>query len=88
MKTIFDYNPTSDELKAIGFDSFVTAGALGYTGAMTKDIYMQKVPQDKAIFDTALLLEHRDQDASELWAQIPELYDEYVRGFDYEQTEA
>ncbi|WP_160111031.1 hypothetical protein [Dysgonomonas sp. Marseille-P4361] len=88
MKTIFDYNPTSDELKAIGFYSFVTSGALGYAGEMTKEVYMQKVPQDKAIFDTALLLEYRNQDASELWAQIPEMHDEYVRGFDYEQIEA
>lgn len=87
MKTIFDYNPTTDELNEIGFNSFVTLAALGVADVMTKDIYIQKVPQDKAIFDTALLFEYRNQDASEFWNQIPELYNEYVRGFDYELTE-
>ena len=88
MKTVFDYKPTTDELDDIGFNSFVTLAALGVTGDMTHDKYVENVSEDKAIFDIALLFELRNQDASVFWTQIPQLYDEYMRGFDYEQTKA
>lgn len=84
MSTIFDYNPTPDELEAIGFDSLVTLSALSYIGTMTREVYLERVPLDKAILDIAILHEHRGQDASSFWAQIPDLHDQYVRGFDYE----
>lgn len=83
MKTIFDYKPTSKELTEIGFYSFVTLAAIGIAGDITENLYVEKVPADKAIFDIALLLEYRNLDASEFWEQIPELHDEYIRGFDY-----
>lgn len=88
MKTIFDYNPTSAELNEIGFYSFVTAGALGVSERMTKAVYIEHVPEDQALFDIALLLEARGLSATEIWAQIPDLYDEYVRGFDYIESPA
>lgn len=82
MQTIFDYNPTNDELNAIGFFSFPTMISLCHVGEVTKEIYLSNIAPDKAIFDIAILHEHRKQDAATYWSQIPELHAEYVRGFD------
>lgn len=83
MKTIFDFEPTGQELDALGFYSFLMSGALRHVGELTKDIYLQKVDSETATFDIARLLEIRGLDASEYWNQIPKRRDEYRRGFDY-----
>ncbi len=83
MKTIFDFEPTGQELDALGFYSFLTSAALRHVGDMTKAVYLEKVDSETATFDVARLLELRGLDASEYWDKIPKRRDEYRRGFDY-----
>ena len=87
MSTVFDYLPTETELNAIGFNSVVTWASLGIIENITKEQYISLVKEDKALFDIALLLEFRNQNASEIWAKIPDLHAQYLRGFDYEIKE-
>ena len=87
-KTIFDYNPTKQELYELGFGGFSTFLSTGIT-SITKEQYIEKIPADRALFDIAVLLEIRGETdkANDIWAQIPELHTEYKLGFDNEQKE-
>ncbi|OJV50523.1 MAG: hypothetical protein BGO31_14265 [Bacteroidetes bacterium 43-16] len=86
METIFDFNPTGNELKAIGIDSLNLSMRHGVevSDPITDNNY--KVSQEDAYFDIALLLEYRnDKDrAAEYWAMIPDRHSEYLLGFDFE----
>ena len=88
-KTIFDFNPTEKELSDIGFGGFTTYLSTGISEGLTKEQYIEKIPEDRALFDIAILHEIRGEKdkANEFWAQIPQLYKEYLLGFDNEQKE-
>lgn len=72
METIFDHNPTPEELRAIG------------CGHDTVAWYLEHVHEESAWFDLALLFRERGDARNETraWSHIPERRDEYLRGFD------
>jgi len=86
METIFDYNPTASELKAIGIDyiSMTLRHGLNLPDPVSKDVYQAAITQDAAYLDLALLFEHRaDQEqADAYWQKIPALQEQYLLGFD------
>lgn len=71
METIFDHNPTPEELRAIGRDWF------------PRNEYL-KLSEESAWFDLAMLFRERGDAKNETraWNHIPERRDEYLRGFD------
>ena len=71
METIFDHNPTPEELRAIGCDWFTPAQ------------YSLK-SEETAWFDLVLLFRERGDTEGEAraWSHIPERRDEFFRGFD------
>lgn len=76
METIFDHNPTPEELRAIGRDWFPC------------DEYL-KLSEESAWFDLALLFRERGDTEGEAraWSHIPGRRDEYLRGFDCLEVE-
>ncbi|MCH5305595.1 MAG: hypothetical protein J1E79_03855 [Rikenella sp.] len=73
METIFDHNPTPEELHAIG-ENF-----------RSREWYLTHVDRETAWFDLALLFQERGDAENETraWSHIPDRHDEYLRGFDY-----
>lgn len=71
METIFDHNPTPEELRAIGRDWF------------PRDEYL-KLSAESLWFDLALLFRERGDAENEarVWEYIPNRRGEYLRGFD------
>ncbi|HMZ45990.1 MAG TPA: hypothetical protein PLU36_04240 [Chitinophagaceae bacterium] len=70
MDTIFDYNPTEQELVGLFYK--------------TENEYKQNTSNDMIIADLAILFADRNQPqkANEYWAKIPELHQEFLLGFD------
>lgn len=72
METIFDHNPTPEELRAIGCDWW------------PQEQYVTRTGESDAWFELALLFRERGDAKNETraWSHIPERRDEYLRGFD------
>jgi uncharacterized protein (UPF0371 family) len=70
METIFDYNPTEQELVGIYYK--------------TENDYKANTNNDMIIADLAILFADRNQQkkSNEYWAKIPELHQEFLLGFD------
>lgn len=86
MTTIFDYNPTDQELIDIRFDAFSLCLKFGIdtNKELTPELYKELVTQENAYFDLAVLFEFRnDQDkANEFWAKLPAELKSDGLGFD------
>lgn len=81
--TIFDFNPTEEELHEIGLYSSIGSYPFPSEGKITKELYLDRVKEhEQRIFDIGLLHEKRGLDASVFWEQIPFLYQQYKWGFD------
>lgn len=76
METIFDYNPTSQELIDIRFDALSLCLKFGIetTETLTPELYKKLVSQDNAYYDLACLFEFREDQkkADEYWSKLPE----------------
>lgn len=72
METIYDHNPTHEELEAIGKNS------------LPKEEYLKILDHESAWFGLALLFRHRNDTKNEkrAWSHIPDRRDEFLRGFD------
>lgn len=88
MKTIFDHNPSSDELKSLfNFNEINQTMIYGFSIVpIKKDDYDNIASNDEKLLDLAQLLEHRGQneEAKKIWAKIPDIERQYRGGFDYE----
>jgi len=86
METIFNYNPTPQELNNIRFDSFSLCLKFGIETEkeLTPKLYKELVSQENAYYDLAVLFEFRkDQDkANEYWAKLPKELKTEGLGFD------
>ncbi|MFE3849098.1 hypothetical protein ACFX5D_14085 [Flavobacterium sp. LB3P45] len=76
METIFDHNPTPQELNDIRFDALSLCLKFGVetTEKLTPELYKKVVSQDNAYYDLACLFEFRDNQtkADEYWSKLPE----------------
>lgn len=91
MENIFDFNPSSAELKDIAFNPTTMYLRCGKEDTIfDKDFYLSNILPNWAIFDLALLFESREEQstADQYWSQIPELAEEYLLGKDYELISA
>lgn len=72
METIFDHNPSREELTATG------------NNFRSRDWYLAHADEETAWFDLALLFQGRGDAENEkrAWSHIPERRDEFFRGFD------
>lgn len=72
METIFDHNPTTEELEVTG------------NNFRSREWYFAHVDEETAWFDLALLFRERGDTKGEAraWSHIPGRRDEYLRGFD------
>lgn len=87
METIFDHNVTAEEIKVCGFFDYwqrIRHG-IDFKEPIDKGQYLDKITEEAAIFDIALLLEERGEDAKKYWEKIPEIAQEYKLGFDDQQ---
>jgi hypothetical protein len=86
MKTIFDYNPTPQELSDIRFDALSLCLKFGIetTKTLTPELYKELVSQDNAYYDLACLFEFRDDQtkADEYWNKLPK--DMQLNGLGYD----
>jgi len=86
MKTIFDYNPTSQELIDIRFDvlSLCLKFGIETTETLTPELYKKLVSQDNAYYDLAVLFEFREDQtkADEYWSKLPKATQLSGLGFD------
>lgn len=75
METIFDYNPTDQELNDIRFDAFSLCQKFGIDTdkELTPELYLELVSQENAYYDLATLFEFRNDQtkAKEFWAKLP-----------------
>lgn len=87
METIFNHNVTAEEIKACGFLDYwqrIRHG-IDFKEPIDKAQYLDKITVEAALFDIALLLEERREDATAYWEKIPEKAQEYRLGFDDQQ---
>lgn len=87
MLTIFDFEPTTQEIEEIGFNYLTMALRLGQSvESPTKNFYLQNIKEKWAMFDIAVLLSERgrQEEANVYFSQIPEIAEEYLLGFDTE----
>lgn len=72
METIYDHNPTQEELKEFGANFW------------TKDEYLNTFSSESMWFDLALLFRLRNdkQNESRAWSHVPDKRDEFLRGLD------
>jgi hypothetical protein len=86
METIFDYNPTDQELNDIRFDAFSLCQKFGIDTdkELTPELYLELVSQENAYYDLAVLFEFRNdqQKANEFWAKLPKELQSEGLGFD------
>lgn len=88
METIFDFNPSDDELiDILGYNQQTREIQLPlWGGVVSVNKYNSSVSNEGRIFNIALLLESRnDERAKEYWAQIPEIEQQYRLGLDNDQ---
>ncbi|REG93010.1 hypothetical protein [Flavobacterium aquicola] len=91
METIFNYNPSLQELSDIRFDSLSLClkFAIDIEEELTPAIYKKLISQENAYYDLACLFEFRgDEDkANEYWSKLPENHKTNGLGLDnYIQT--
>lgn len=89
METIFDHGVTDKEIKKCGFldDWQRIRHGIDFVEPITRQQYLDKITQEAAYFDIALLLEERNKSAKKYWSKIPEKAQEYKLGFDYKIIE-
>ncbi|WP_374166540.1 hypothetical protein [Arcticibacter sp. MXS-1] len=88
MKTIFDFNPTNEEMfDLFSYDKDARTLICGFSVLPVPLERYQESASDKGkIFDIALLLEHRnDPKAKKYWAKIPDIEQQYRWEFDDQQ---
>lgn len=92
METIFDYNPTDEELvELFGYDKQTESMAYGFSVFLLPiKTYDQENSNDGKLLDLAKLLELRglQEAAKEIWANIPDIESQYRSGFDYREVES
>ncbi len=73
METIYDHNPTREELEAIGCSN------------NSPEWFHNQADEETVWFSLALLFRYRRDTENEAraWSHIPEARDEFLRGFDY-----
>jgi hypothetical protein len=78
METIFNYNPTYKELKAIRFDSLSLCLKFGIDikEELTPITYKKVISKENAYYDLACLFEFRENKdiANQYWSKLPEVY--------------
>ncbi|MBS1535325.1 MAG: hypothetical protein JST78_09625 [Bacteroidetes bacterium] len=86
MVTIFDFNPTPQELVDIRFDAFSLCLKFGIDTEkeLTPELYKELVTQENAYYDIAVLFEFRGDEntANEYWKKLPKELQENGLGFD------
>ncbi|AOW09506.1 hypothetical protein [Flavobacterium gilvum] len=86
MITIFDFNPTPQELIDIRFDALSLCQKFGIdtNKELTPELYKELVSQENAYYDLAVLFEFRNDQAKadEYWAKHPKSYQTDGLGFD------
>ena len=86
METIFNHNPTPQELIDIRFDAFSLCLKFGIDTdkELTPELYKKLISQENAYYDLAVLFEFRDdQDkAKEYWSKLPKELQTEGLGFD------
>lgn len=86
METIFDYNPTTQELNDIRFDALSLCLKFGIElkEELTPETYKNLISQENAYYDLAVLFEFRENQvkANEYWQKLPKEVNEYGLGFD------
>jgi hypothetical protein len=88
MISIFDFEPSQQELNNVRFDSLSLCQKFGIEidQLLTPELYLDLVSQQNAYYDLAILFEYRNDQvkSDEFWAKLPKkLRYKYV-GFDYE----
>lgn len=90
METIFDFNPTEQELIDIQFDAHSLCLKFGIETKkdLTPSLYKELVNQQQAHYDLALLFEFRNDSkkANEFWNKVPKEWKENLLGADYQTT--
>lgn len=75
METIFDHNPTQQELNDLRFDalSFCQKFGIDLATELTKDLYLEHITQQNAYYDIACLFEFRGdlETAEKYWSKLP-----------------
>lgn len=73
METIYDHNLSEEEIYALGHQY------------RSQEWYLNHCDEETAWTDLALLFRHRHDADNEAraWSHIPEVRDEFLRGFDY-----
>lgn len=86
MITIFDHNPTDQELIDIRFDAFSLCQKFGIDTdkELTPELYIELVSQENAYYDLAVLFEFRNDQkkADEFWAKLPKELQSDGLGYD------
>jgi hypothetical protein len=86
METIFDFNPTTQELIDIRHDAFSLCLKFGIDTdkKLTPALYKELITQENAYYDLAVLFEFRDdQDkANEYWKKLPKELQSDGLGYD------
>ncbi|MES2238873.1 MAG: hypothetical protein V4497_01310 [Bacteroidota bacterium] len=86
METIFDHNPTPQELIDIRFDAFSLCLKFGIetTETLTPELYQKLITQENAWYDLAVLYEFRENQtkANEFWNKLPKEAYQNGLGFD------
>ncbi len=88
MISIFDFEPSQQELKNIRFDSLSLCQKFGIEidKPLTPELYLELVSQQNAYYDLAILFEYRNDQvkSDEFWAKLPKKLRHKYLGFDYE----
>lgn len=86
LETIFNYNPTSQELSDIRFDSLSLCLKFGIDikEELTPAIYKKLISQENAYYDLACLFEFRKNKnkANQYWGKLPKTHKTNGLGFD------
>jgi len=86
METIFNYNPTLQELSDIRFDSLSLCLKFGINikEELTPAIYKKLISQENAYYDLACLFEFRNnkEKANQYWRKLPEAHKTKGLGYD------
>lgn len=86
METIFDHNPTPQELIDIRFDALSLCQKFGIDTdkELTPKLYIELVSQENAYYDLAVLFEFREDQtkADEYWSKLPKELQSDGLGFD------
>jgi hypothetical protein len=89
METIFDHNPTHQELNDIRFDAFSLCLKFGIetSKTLTPELYKELISQDNAYYDLACLFEFRDNQtkADTYWRKLPS--EDKINGLGYDSLE-